>query len=71
MILVTDFTAMNFVGIIWTCEGMRKMVHANGTTVIELPDSAAGVPLVLAHSVKICPGGNLTVPLECTQPMTD
>ena len=53
MILGTDFTAMNFVGIIWTHEGTRKMVKANGSTVIELPDSTAGVPLVLTHSVKI------------------
>ena len=47
------------------------MVKANGSTVIELPDSMAGVPLVLAHSIKIQPGGHLTVPLECTQPVTD
>ena len=53
MILGTDFTAMNFVGIIWTHEGTRKMVYTNGSTVIELPDSMAGAPLVLAHSVKI------------------
>ena len=66
MILGTDFTATNFVGIIWTCKGTRKMVKANGSTVLELPDSMAGVPLVLAHSVKIQPGGHLTVPLECT-----
>ena len=71
MILGTDFTAMNFVGVIWTCEGTRKMVKANSSTVIELPDLTAGVPLVLAHSIKIQPGGHLTVPLECTQPVTD
>ena len=71
MILGTDFTATNFVGIIWTHEGTRKMVLANGSTVIELPESAGGVPLVLAHSMKIQPGGDLTVPLECTQPVTD
>ena len=53
MILVTDFTATNFVGVIWTHKGTRKMVKANGSTVIELPDSMAGVPLVLAHSIKI------------------
>ena len=38
---------------IWTCEGTREMVKANGSTVTELPDSMAGVPLVLAHSIKI------------------
>ena len=71
MILGTDFTATSFVGVIWTCEGTRKMVHANGSTVIELPDEKVGVPLVLAHSMKIHPGSHLTVPLEYTRPVTD
>ena len=34
---------------------------------MELPDSTARVPLVLAYSVKIEPGGQRTVPLECTR----
>ena len=67
MIIGTDFTAMNFMGVIWTREGM----HSNGKTIIGLPDSASGVPLVLGYSVKIHPGGHLTVPLECTRPVTD
>ena len=71
MILGTDFTAMNFVGVIWTREGTRKLMHSNGKTIIELPDSTSGVSLVLGHSVKIHPGGHLTVPLECTRPVTD
>ena len=71
MILGTDFTATNFVGVIWTWEGTWKLMHSNGKTIIELPDPTSGVPLVLAHSVKIHPGGHLTVPLECTRPVTD
>ena len=27
MILGTDFTAMNFMGVIWTREGMQKLMH--------------------------------------------
>ena len=46
-------------------------MHSNGRTIIELPDSRSGVPLVLGHSVKIRPRGHLTVPLECTRPITD
>ena len=46
-------------------------MHSNGKTIIELPDSTSGVPLVLGYSVKIRPGGHLTVPLECTRPVTD
>ena len=38
---------------------------------MELPDTTSGVPLVLARSVKIRPGGNLEVPLECTRQLTD
>ena len=46
-------------------------MHSHGKTIIELPDSTSGVPLVLGYSVKIHPGGHLTVPLECTRPVTD
>ena len=53
VILGMDFTSMNFVGIIWTHEGMRKMIRSNGSTVMELPDMTSGIPLVLVHSVKI------------------
>ena len=38
---------------------------------MELPDTTSGVPLVLAHSIKIQPGGNLEVLLECTRQLTD
>ena len=65
MILGTDFTTMNFVGVNLNREGTQKLMHSNG------PDSTSGVPLVLGYSVKIHPGGNLTVPLECTRPVTD
>ena len=46
-------------------------MHSNGKTIIELPDTTLGVLLVLGYSVKIHPGGQLTVPLECTRPVTD
>ena len=66
-----DFTSMNFVSIIWTHEGTRKMIRSNGSTVMELPDTTSGIPLVLACSVKIQLGGNLEVPLECTRQLTN
>ena len=47
------------------------MIQSNGLTVIELPDTTSGIPLVLAHSVKIRPGGNLEVPLECTRKLNN
>ena len=47
------------------------MIRSNGSTAMELPDTTSGVPLVLAWSVKIQPGGNLEVPLECTRQLTD
>ena len=62
IILGTDFTSMNFAGVIWTHEGTRKMIRSNRSTVMELPDATSGIPLVLAHSIKIQPGGNLEVP---------
>ena len=47
------------------------MIQSNGSTVIELPDTTSGIPLVLACSVKIQPGGNLEVPLECTRKLNN
>ena len=38
---------------------------------MELPDTTSDIPLVLVHSIKIRPGGNLEVPLECTRQLTD
>ena len=70
-ILGTDFTSMNFVGIIWTHEGTQKMIRSNGSTIIELPDTTSGISLVLACSIKIQPGGNLEVLLECTRKLTN
>ena len=35
MILGTDFTATNFMGVIWTREGTRKLMHSNGKTIME------------------------------------
>ena len=45
--------------------------RSNGSTIMELPDTTSGVPLVLARSVKIRPGSNLEVLLECTRQLTD
>ena len=64
IILGTVFTSTNFVGVIWTHEGTRKMIRSNRSTVMELPDTTSGIPLVLARSIKIRPQGNLEVPLE-------
>ena len=58
-------------GVIWTREGTQRLMHSNGQTIMELPDSIAGVSLVLAYSVKIEPGGQRTVPLLCTRKLVD
>ena len=71
MILGTDFMSTNFVGVIWTHEETQKMMHLTGKTIIELPDKTASIPLALAYSVKIEPGRNRTVPLECTWKLED
>ena len=66
MILGTNFTAMNFVGVIWTHEGTQKLIHSNGKTIMELQDTTTSIPLAMAYSVKIEPGGHRTVPLDCS-----
>ena len=67
MILGTDFTATNFMGVIWTRKGTHKLMHSNGKTIMELQDSSISIPLATAYSVKIEPGGHRTVPLECNK----
>ena len=62
---------MNFVGIIWTREGMRKMIRSNGSAVMELPDTTSGVPLVLVRSLKYNQTVTWEVLLECTRQLTD
>ena len=42
-------------------------MHSNGKTIMELEDSSIGIPLAMAYSVKIEPGGYRTVPLECNK----
>ena len=34
MILGTDFTATNFMGVIWTRKGMQKLMHSDEKTII-------------------------------------
>ena len=46
-------------------------MHSNGQTIMELPDSTAGVPLALTYSIKIEPGCHRTVPLECARKLMD
>ena len=46
-------------------------MYSNGQTIMELLGSTAEVPPVLAYSVKIEPGGQRTVPLECTRKLMD
>ena len=71
MILGTDFTAMNFMGVLWTHEGTQKLMHSNRKTIMELQDTTTGMPLAMAYSVKIEPEGHRTVPLECNSQLDD
>ena len=46
-------------------------MHSNGKTIMELQDTTADIPLAMAYSVKIEPGGHRTVPLECRGQLVD
>ena len=71
MILGTDLTAKNFVGVIWTCERTQKLMHSNGKTIMELQDTTTSILLAMAYSVKIEPEGHRTVPLESSRQLED
>ena len=42
-------------------------MHSNGKTIMELQDPSISIPLAMAYSVKIEPGGHRTVTLECNK----
>ena len=46
-------------------------MHSNGYPIMELQDTTTGIPLAMACSVKIEPGGYRTVPLECSSKLED
>ena len=46
-------------------------MHSNGKTIMELQDTTASIPLAMAYSVKIEPGGHRTVPLDYSSQLED
>ena len=54
MILGTDFTAMNFMGVIWGREGTQKLMHSNGKTIIELPLNIRSSPGTRIFGEDMC-----------------
>ena len=46
-------------------------MHSNEKTNMELQDTTASIPLAMAYSMKIEPGGHQTVPLECSSQLED
>ena len=54
IILGTDFTKKNFVGVSWTCEGTR-ILSMKGTPKVEVEEDELGIPVTTKHHVKIPP----------------
>ena len=54
IILGTDFTKKNYVGISWTQEGTR-ILSMKGTPKVEVEENELGIPVTTKHHVKIPP----------------
>ena len=54
IILGTDFTKKNFVGVSWTREGTR-ILSMKGTPKVEVEEDELGIPVTTKHHVKIPP----------------
>ena len=54
IILGTDFTKKNYVGISWTREGTR-ILSMKGTPKVEVEEDELGIPVTTKHPVKIPP----------------
>ena len=54
IILGTDFTKKNYVGVSWTREGTR-ILSMKGTSKVEVKEDELGIPVTTKHHVKIPP----------------
>ena len=54
VILGTDFTKQNYIGVSWTQEGTR-ILSMKGTVKVEVEEDEQGIPVTTKHHVKIPP----------------
>ena len=69
VILGKDFAARNYIGVIWTKQGSRRMVDDCNTTIMEVFEQTKDVPLSLANPIRIPPRSVVVALVECNRPL--
>ena len=55
IILGKDFAAKNCIGIVWTKQGLRKMIDDDCKVIMEVEEQTTDIPLSLTNSIRIPP----------------
>ena len=66
IIIGRDFTVSNFIGIIWTKEGTKKVTQ-DDRVVIEVKEPARGKTLLMTRRIAILPRHYVKIELECDE----
>ena len=68
-ILGKDFASQNCIGIVWTKQGSRKMIHDDCKVIMEVHEQTTDIPLSLANSIRIPPHTIAVAVVECATPL--
>ena len=69
IILGKDFAAKNCIGIVWTKQGLRKMIDDDCKVIMEVKEQTTNVPLSLTNSIRIPPHTIAVAVVECATPL--
>ena len=69
IILGKDFAAKNCIGVVWTKQGLRKMIDDDGKMIMEVKEQTTDVPLSLTNPIRIPPHTIAVAVVECATPL--
>ena len=69
IILGKDFTSQNYIGVVWTKQGSRKMIDDDCKVIMEVHKQTTDIPLSLTNSIRIPPYTIVVAVVECAKPL--
>ena len=69
IILGKDFAARNCIGVMWTKQGLRKMIDDDCKVIMEVKEQTTDIPLSLTNSIRIPPHTIAVAVVECATPL--
>ena len=67
IILGKDFAARNCIGVVWTKQGLRKMIDDDCKVIMEVKEQTTDIPLSLTNSIRIQPHTIAVAVVECAK----